>query len=228
MLRARCSITWAWGDFYRFFRPMQNIEVAASWESDDAQYIEHQPTHIDDNWAIDITLPKVKIRSGYIFWGSHEAPIEVATTKEFIPRPSARVQEIVDQFSEQHLKNAIGFHLRRTDNKVSALNSPDALFIECAEHVVSSGAKIFLATDNVATEAEMKRLFRDSVVTFPKRQKLDERWPRPFDPIAMEDDLTDLFLLSKTRYVVGSYWSSFSQIAMALNGSPECRVLKAE
>jgi len=47
-----------------------------------------------------------------------------------------------------------------------------------------------------------------------------------FDPVVAEDDLLDLFLLALTEYVLGSYWSSFSDIATAMNGSTRPKILK--
>jgi hypothetical protein len=74
----------------------------------------------------------------------------------------------------------------------------------------------------------IKDQFGDAIIIYPKRQALEQRWPRRFNRIAAEDDLIDLFLLSRTEYILGSYWSSFSGVAIAMNGSDRCKILKEE
>jgi len=127
--------------------------------------------------------------------------------------------------SRSNLIDVVGFHMRRTDHKKSIRYSPDEMFIERAKSIINSGKRIFLATDNIQTELLMKRHFGLHVVTFPKRQSLERRWPRVFDQIAAEDDLVELFLLAKTEFIVGSYFSSFSGMAIALNGSKKNEIL---
>jgi hypothetical protein len=133
---------------------------------------------------------------------------------------------IVDAYANEKLNRAVGFHIRRTDNKVSIRNSPDHLFVAEAERVIDEGRQVFLATDNTVTEAMMIRRFGGRILVFPRRKVLAQRWPRPdFDLAALDDDLCDLLLLARTEYVIGSHYSSYSGLAIALNGSPLCRKL---
>jgi hypothetical protein len=134
----------------------------------------------------------------------------------------------VDEFAARHLTDAIGFHIRRTDSRQSIRSSPDDLFIQAGRKILAAGGRIFLCTDNQSTEKKFRSLFGSDVITFPKRRKLPERWPRDFDPVALEDDLIELFLLTRTRYVLGSFWSSFSGLAIALNGSRRSRILASD
>jgi len=64
----------------------------------------------------------------------------------------------------------------------------------------------FLATDSPEEEQDMKKLFGDRIITFAK--KLDRN-----NPEAIQDALVDLLCLSKTRKIIGSFYSSFSDIA---------------
>ncbi|MDQ3623175.1 MAG: hypothetical protein M3463_11890 [Verrucomicrobiota bacterium] len=226
LLQARCSVVWDWGDIDQFFAPIPDVEIVRSRLSTVATRIVHRPMHVDPTRTVDVSVETLEVRSQYVFWGSHESEIELFEIREYLPSLSARLQEIVEEFSANHLKNAVGLHLRRTDNKKAIEVSRDALFFSEARALVSVGKKLFLATDNATTEAAMQKLFGDAIITYPKRQALDRRWPRPFNQTAAEDDLIDLFLLSRTEYILGSYWSSFSGVAMALNGSERCRILK--
>jgi len=55
---------------------------------------------------------------------------------------------------------------------------------------------------------------------------LEQRWPRETsgtDDVA--EDLVDLWLLAGCEFVIGSAASSYNNVAVYLNGSPECRLL---
>jgi hypothetical protein len=223
---SRCSVLWDWGDFWRFFAPMPGLAIHKSLSAEVDVETLHEPWHVDQCRTVDVGASAVALRSGYVFWGNHESPITLAEVMPHAPTLHPRLMRRVDRFSRERLRNTVGFHLRRTDNETACQNSPDSLFIGKAREVIGRGKKIFLATDNAATEQKFRKLFGKSVLTCPKRAAMVRRWPRPFDPVATEDDLLDLFLLARTEYVVGSYWSSFSSMAIALNGSPGCRILR--
>jgi hypothetical protein len=225
-LGARCSVVWDWGDFWRFFAPLPDLKVVGAGPPIVDKQERHYPMRLDPNRTADVTVEHLELHSGYVFWGSHESPIKLAQIRPFLPSLCARLQQVVDAFAERHLHNTVGFHMRRTDSAPSIKHSPDALFFERAIAVIAAGKRIFLATDNTDTELTMRQRFGDSILTYPKRRPLDQRWPRAFDPIAVEDDLIDLFLLAKNEYVLGSYWSAFSGLAILLNSSEKCAILK--
>jgi len=162
----------------------------------------------------------------YIFWGSHEAPIDYSDIKNYIPSLNSSLETIVNQFSKQFINNVVGFHIRRTDSSASLKHSPDILFLDQAKQTIESGKKIFLSTDNIETEKQFIKLFPNDLLIYPKRCKLKRRWPRAFNKAYTEDDLIDLFLLGRSEYVLGSSWSSFSSLAMTLNGSSQCKILR--
>jgi len=227
-LSARCSVIWDWGDFWQFFAPLPDVRIVRlAPRCTPGEKRMHNFAYRQR--FIDVRAATVRVRSGLAFWGSDEQPIRSTHLTEYYPRPHVRLQETIERFAASHLRQAVGMHIRRTDNEKSIRLSPDRLFLDEASRIVAADKRIFLATDNLETEAMMVREFGTAIVTHPRRQLLEERWPRPeFDPIALEDDLVDLFLLSRTQYVLGSRWSSFSGLAMALNGSPLCRKLGEE
>ena len=223
---ANCSVVWDWGEFASLFLHPPDITIVKS-ASEAEKTIRHQPFHINPTRSIDVTVKSLNVYSGYIFWGNYEPAITIADVLPFIPRLNQQLQAVVNKFSSTHLKNSIGFHLRRTDQSLSVKYSPDILFFQRARKLIADGKNIFLATDNLKTETKMKKLFGDKVITYQKRTNLERRWPRRyFDQIAAEDDLIDLFLLTKTEFVLGSYFSSYSSLAMALNDSPHCSILR--
>jgi hypothetical protein len=223
---ARCSVVWDWGDFWHFFSAMPNIEILRSAPRGEGLQIRHVPVHRDPSREVTLSRGSVELHSGYVFWRQGEARIGVRDVLPFLPRLSDNLAAEVDTFARQHFADTVGLHMRRTDNKHAIARSPDSMFLERASDLVARGKRLFLATDNAATESRMRRRFGRALLTHPKRQRLLQRWPRQFDRIATEDDLIDLFLLARTQYIVGSFWSSFSDFAIALNGSGSSEILK--
>lgn len=130
--------------------------------------------------------------------------------KSFNPIPQIREQ--VDRLSRTFTKSTIGIHIRRTDHALSIENSPLPLFIEKMQHeiVVNKETNFFLATDDSAVEKNMFNVFGPKIITHKKeisRQTIK----------GIQDAAVDLYCLSKTSKIVGSYWSSFSEVASKIN-----------
>jgi hypothetical protein len=116
--------------------------------------------------------------------------------------------------------------MRRTDNRAAIAISADWLFVRSARQIIDRGGAIYLATDNRATEEMMLARFGCRVVCFAKGSTLARRWPRAFNLEETIADYADLLLLASCEYVLGSSDSSYSMLAMALNGSPKCKVVR--
>lgn len=108
----------------------------------------------------------------------------------------------------------IGVHIRRTDNKRSIKYSPTSLFVENIKRILEENPKqkFYLSTDDKNEEMYLKNLFRDSILTYEKRS-LDRGRED-----AIEDAVIDLYNLSCCKKILGSYYSSFSDIAAAWKG----------
>jgi hypothetical protein len=108
----------------------------------------------------------------------------------------------------------IGVHIRRGDNAAAIQVSPVEAFRERMQREVDEDpqATFFLATDDPATERQMKERFPGKVVTRPKVFARDR-------PEGVRDALVDVLVLSRCRLILGSYWSSFSDTASELAGA---------
>jgi hypothetical protein len=223
---ARCSIVWDWDEFTRFFVPLPDADVVRLGSLCVSRRESfHNGEGVERR--VDVRVPTVKLRTCHLFWGNDEPPLKLWQLRDYFPKLAAPLTTIVNRLAaEHHLERAVGLHIRRTDNRRAIARSPDELFLVQARAIVAAGMRIFLATDNVRTEEQMRGEFGDAVFTYPKRDTLPVRWPRRFDPIALEDDLIDLFLLSRTQYVLGSSGSSYSSVAIVLNGSPHSQKLR--
>ena len=125
--------------------------------------------------------------------------------------PTSEIQAIIDKQTEKFNINTIGLHIRRSDNVKSINESPLELFIEKIKEELNSNlnANFFLSTDDLRTEQELKSLFNNKIIT--NQKNFDRNTPK-----GIKDAVVDLFCLSKTQYIYGSYWSSFSDIAARL------------
>jgi hypothetical protein len=225
-LGARLSIVWDWGEFTQFFAPLPDADVVrlgslCQGRRDDFRYGEGIER------TVDVRRNTVKMRTCQMFWGSDEPRIRMWQLRDYFPRLSPELAAATDRIAGEHFANTVGMHIRRSDNRRSIAESPDDLFRTRAAAIVAAGMRIFLATDNAQTEQQMRGHFGDWIISYPKRDARPVRWPRTFEPIALEDDLIDLFLLAKSQYVLGSSGSSFSAVAIVLNGSPRSERLRS-
>jgi hypothetical protein len=92
--------------------------------------------------------------------------------------------------------------------------------------VIDGGYHIFLATDNAETFRVFQRRYGDKLLYYRKSADMPQRWPRQTSATSdIVEDLIDLWLLVSCEFVIGAQSSSFSRLAILLNGSPKCIAL---
>jgi hypothetical protein len=105
-------------------------------------------------------------------------------------------------------KPTVGLHIRRTDHQESIKESPIALFEEAIRDELkhTPTAKFFLATDDNNVKVTLRKKFKDNIITndfLLSRKESD----------GVANAVIDLFMLSKTNKIYGSFGSSFSETA---------------
>jgi len=229
---ARCTVVWDWQDYQALFERDRAIEVISRIPPNIASTYKVMQTSMTgiEHRCVPLDGPPGIILTSQHCFGATSDP---KTLDEFdllpwIPQPSPAVRDKVSLFRDQAFPTGaiVGLHMRRTDHKAAAILSPDWLFIRLAEDFVNRGGAIYLATDNSGTDKMMMAHFRNRIVALPKNPALAERWPRLFDLDETIADYADLLLLASCDYVLGSADSSYSMLAMALNGSPNCRIAR--
>ncbi|MEM6725157.1 MAG: hypothetical protein AAF598_14050 [Bacteroidota bacterium] len=124
----------------------------------------------------------------------------------------ADVQRELDQFTK-NWEQVIGVHIRRTDHKKSIQHSSDEWFLQQMDQQLDQypDAHFFLSTD----DPEVIRSFRSryGARLIQRSASFDRK-----DPGAIREALIDLYLLSRTQLVLGSYFSSFSLTAAQIGG----------
>jgi len=120
-----------------------------------------------------------------------------------------------EPFNKELLKidaNTIGVHIRRTDNVWAIENSPLQLFEEKMKKELENNKDVnfYLCSD----DDEVKQYFQNDFW----RDKV--KMPSGFVSRNTEEGVIqaacELFALSKTQKIIGSYWSSFGEIAAKL------------
>lgn len=125
--------------------------------------------------------------------------------------PADHINLIINKIAAGFKKNMIGMHIRRTDHVVSMNKSPIYLFENKILEYIESKRDIgvFLATDDPEVESYFKDKYPEIIFTYEKTFGRDTKE-------GMLDAVVDLYLLSKTEKIYGSYWSSYSGIASLL------------
>jgi hypothetical protein len=115
--------------------------------------------------------------------------------------------------------NTVGVHIRRTDHMAAIKHSSIQHFINAMDcEVAKTNANFFLATDCKETERELLSRYPHKITIFPK-----SCYSRN-SVLGIQEALIDLYCLSKTDKVLGSYYSSFSQVAAEISGIEEVTI----
>jgi hypothetical protein len=131
-------------------------------------------------------------------------------------KPVAAIQKEIDSQVLQFKPSIIGIHIRATDHTASIKNSPFYLFENKIEKelMINPEATFFLATDSEDYQNQLLEKFGSERILFHKkifRRDLSQ---------GIKDAVVDLFCLSKTSKIYGSYYSSFSYVAGRIGRIP--------
>jgi hypothetical protein len=127
-------------------------------------------------------------------------------------RPIDELESQIRKFTNKFTQNTIGIHIRRTDNLNSIKFSPIEEFIKLMYEELNRypDASFYLATDSSNDESKLKEIFGDRIII---RQKSLSRNSEK----GIQDSLVDLYCLSNTKKIIGSFYSSFSDVAAQIN-----------
>ena len=148
----------------------------------------------------------------------HSLPkkVYIATEEHFYPChdyhlfiPTTEIQKRIDDMQTKLGTHAVGVHIRRTDNMPAIGKSSTDAFIRAMEKEIAVNADtcFYLATDDLSEESALRKYFGDRIIS-------NETRDLSRDSISgIKDAMLDLFSLSNTSKIIGSYFSSFTDIA---------------
>ncbi len=135
-------------------------------------------------------------------------------------RPTSELQQRIDQVTAQFTPRTIGIHLRRTDHTFSLQESPLYLFEQTIESEIAQDANVnfYLATDSEEDKRHLRERYGNRILTYNcplTRGSLQ----------GMQAAVVELWALSRTREIIGSHRSTYSQLAAELTNIP-CHMLR--
>ncbi len=130
-------------------------------------------------------------------------------------RPVPQVASEINRRSAAFTSYTVGVHIRRTDNALSIEHSPIELFFGCIdkEQVGHPDMCIYLATDSEEVKQAMRMRYGKRVIC--AESKADRS-----TTAGICGGIADLYTLSRTQKVYGSFHSSFSELAAELGNIP--------
>lgn len=125
--------------------------------------------------------------------------------------PNTLLAQKIAQTIASFTPDTIGIHIRRTDNRQSITESPLTAFHKRMDQALANGEadRLFLCTDDLAVREHLVATYADRILC--RRIKL-----RRDSTEAIQDAVVDLWCLSRTKLILGSYYSSFSDTAAEL------------
>lgn len=134
--------------------------------------------------------------------------------------PTIEIQEQINRLRSQYSENVFGIHIRRTDNKRSIQKNEIDDYLRFMDQKIETcpDVKFYLATDSMDVKRLMINRYGDMIVF---HKAMLERTSVQ----GMKDAVVDLWCLSLTKEIIGSYYSSYSDTAAEL-GDIELKILE--
>lgn len=127
--------------------------------------------------------------------------------------PVVEIQDQINCLKAHFSQHVIGIHIRRTDNKQAIEKSKIEDYFRIMDLEIESRPEtnFYLATDSREVKQEMIRRYKGRILY---HKATLER----YSVQGMKDAVTDLWCLSSTKRIIGSYYSSYSDLAAELGG----------
>jgi hypothetical protein len=166
--------------------------------------------------AIADALPDATrfLRSGHVLIRTWQA---FADFSRYLHRfqPTSSLRARVDSITSSFDSNVVGVHIRRGDHETSKRFSPLEGFQAWIDGHLQErpSARFFLCSDDEEVHAHFSRLFGSRILA-------PDRLLSRNSVEGVQDAVVDLYALSRTSLIVGSYHSSFSELAALLGQVP--------
>lgn len=209
--------------FESLFKPIKDIKVINYKKSKDIRRIFLRRTSRTRICDKDIIENRAGGELTESFYKTLKLPAYIKTYVQFYNvensfemfLPSDVIDSKIKGITSDFTKNMVGVHIRRTDQKKSIEYSKTENFIALMKKELSlnSNTCFYLATDDMKEEEILRKEFPGRILSNSNR--VLERDSKD----GMYDAVVDLYCLASCKKIIGSYWSSFSEIAAALYGA---------
>lgn len=163
----------------------------------------------EDNLSIGPEYKNIFIRTDRRYFNNPNPYQELVPIKEIL----VEINRIKKQIP---VLKSIGIHIRRTDNIWAIENSPLSSFYGAIETILDKQPDelFYLATDSPSVQRNLIKRYGRSII-FYNKPSLSRN-----NDLGMKHALIELYLLSSTKIIIGSYGSSFSVVASELGNIP--------
>lgn len=150
------------------------------------------------------------------FFEQLASSVYISTCEHFYPAedyhlfvPTKELQKRIKNITDTFGPHCVGVHIRRTDHSWAIANSKSDEFSVAIREELKEfpDAKFYIATDDIKEEERLREEF-GSVILSNTTKTLARNSVE-----GMHGALIDLFCLSNTTKIFGSYYSSFTDIA---------------
>ena len=191
----------------------QYPDLFSKLSPEDNLYDERFEKHLKDIWDKKWPGRNLYIRTYSRFFGNPVSKYDYFKPKKEIVM---KAEKIIDRYGD----HITGVHIRRVDNTESIETSTTEKFISAMEAELNNNPamKFFLATDSNEDRILMESHFKNKIIFHPS---VLERG----SAAGMKDALVELYCLSRTKKIIGSYYSSFTDVAVYYNGLKEYKII---
>ncbi|WP_321479832.1 hypothetical protein [uncultured Bacteroides sp.] len=127
--------------------------------------------------------------------------------------PNSELLNIIHDISKNFNKT-YGLHIRRTDNKQSIKHSGIDKFENVIQKLIrEEDANFYLATDSNDVKIYLRKKFPNKIITYDALLQRNSS-------LGIKDAVVDLWVLSRTIKIYGSFYSSYSEVAAELSSIP--------
>lgn len=202
-----------------------NIAPRKWWNTPQSWHNLHIPTFLRHfiyskqyplyNYKTNCTIEQLMERYPKVYLSTWLA-VDATEVNAEILHPVEALQQRIDSLTAFFSEDTVGVHIRRTDNAQAIATSTmeafcQALDSELAQHPYTN---FFLATDDRAVKEYLQQKYPGRILiqgpSIMRRDTLS----------GMREAVVDLYCLSKTQKVLGSYYSSFSATAAEIGNIP--------
>lgn len=129
-------------------------------------------------------------------------------------------KEIAAKISAMQSKlgsHAVGVHIRRTDNKPAIGKSSSDAFVKSMSEALAQDpdTMFYVATDDKTEEEALRKQFPGKIISNENRDLSRD------SVNGIQDAMLDLFCLAATTKIIGSFFSSFTDIAADMHNIPK-------
>ncbi|MFT3748752.1 MAG: hypothetical protein QM768_10565 [Agriterribacter sp.] len=127
--------------------------------------------------------------------------------------PQKLVITSIDKITAKFPEHVTGIHIRRTDNVKAIQNNSVEDFKKRIDKALTENTKMkfYLATDDIIVKQELLKTYEGHIIT--NNAVLNRNSSE-----GLINAVIDLWCLSRTNHIIGSFYSSYSEIAAEIGG----------